>query len=94
MSGDKRLSKGWKVKKLGGCEIQRGLTYSGKDAVDYSKNIVRDLCITQSKNHQSNIDLCITQPKTPIKHPKYLGKTPNKIHLQILLLLNINLYQN
>jgi hypothetical protein len=64
MSGDKRLSKGWKVKKLGGCEIQRGLTYSGKDAVDYSKNIVRDLCITQPKNHQSNRDLCITQPKT------------------------------
>jgi type I restriction enzyme S subunit len=36
-----QLPKGWEVKKLGEvCEVQRGLTYSGKDAVDYSDIIV------------------------------------------------------
>ena len=35
------LPKGWEIKKLGDvCEVQRGLTYSGKDAVDFSNNIV------------------------------------------------------
>jgi len=35
------LPKGWEIKKLGEvCEVQRGLTYSGKDAVDYSDIIV------------------------------------------------------
>ncbi|RLD59983.1 MAG: restriction endonuclease subunit S [Bacteroidetes bacterium] len=35
------LPKDWEIKKLGKvCEIQRGLTYSGKDAVEFSNNIV------------------------------------------------------
>jgi len=35
------MKKGWEIKKLGEvCKVQRGLTYSGKDAVDYSENIV------------------------------------------------------
>jgi len=38
---DRSLPKNWKIKKLGEvCEVQRGLTYSGKDAVDYSDNVV------------------------------------------------------
>ena len=35
------MKEGWEIKKLGEvCEVQRGLTYSGKDAVDFSDNIV------------------------------------------------------
>jgi len=35
------MREGWEIKKLGDvCEVQRGLTYSGKDAVDISENIV------------------------------------------------------
>ena len=35
------MKQGWEVKKLGEiCEVQRGLTYSRKDTVDFSNNIV------------------------------------------------------
>jgi len=35
------MKQNWEIKKLGEvCEVQRGLTYSGKDAVDFSDNIV------------------------------------------------------
>ena len=38
---EKKLPKGWEVKKLGEvCILQRGLTYSRKDTADYSNNIV------------------------------------------------------
>ncbi len=36
-----QLPKGWEIKKLGEvCDFQRGLTYSRKNAVDFSENIV------------------------------------------------------
>ena len=35
------MKEGWEIKKLGEvCVVQRGLTYSGKDAVEFSNNIV------------------------------------------------------
>ncbi|MDB4537791.1 hypothetical protein N9230_04160, partial [Akkermansiaceae bacterium] len=35
------MKKGWEGKKLGElCKVQRGLTYSGKDTVDLSSNVV------------------------------------------------------
>lgn len=35
------MKEGWEIKKLGDvCEVQRGLTYSRKDAVDYSNTVV------------------------------------------------------
>ncbi|MEO1807821.1 MAG: restriction endonuclease subunit S, partial [Bacteroidota bacterium] len=35
------MREGWEIKKLGDiCEVQRGLTFSGKDTVDISKTIV------------------------------------------------------
>jgi len=38
---EKQLPEGWKWKKLGDvCEVQRGLTYSGKDTVDISNQVV------------------------------------------------------
>jgi type I restriction enzyme S subunit len=50
------LPDGWEVKKLGDiCEVQRGLTYSGKDTVDYSDNIV--LRATNINLENSNLDL-------------------------------------
>ncbi len=35
------MKQGWEIKQLGDvCEVQRGLTYTGKDAVDFSNTVV------------------------------------------------------
>lgn len=47
------MKKGWETKKLDDvCDVQRGLTYSGKDAVDFSSNVVlraTNICLKTSK---------------------------------------------
>ena len=50
------MKKGWEIKELGSvCDVQRGLTYSGKDAVDFSSNVV--LRATNINLGSSKIDL-------------------------------------
>ena len=49
------MKEGWEIKKLGEvCEVQRGLTYSRKDTVDFSNNIV--LRATNIKLENSSLD--------------------------------------
>jgi len=94
------MKKGWEIKKLGEvCEFQRGLTYSKKDEVEFSENIVlRSNNVDLETNRLDFSDLKYINKNVEIPENKKVIKgsllicTANgsKIHLGKVALIDMN----
>jgi len=70
------MKQGWEIKKLGDvCEFQRGLTYSKKDEVDFSENIVlRSNNVDLATSSLNFSELKYINPKIEIPENKKVKK--------------------